>query len=139
MASVGLLRGKPFRIRLGGDVIANSTDAELSIDVETEKIGHKDDGGFPETISSEITGTITVNSIVSTAADASKVLAGAILDAVLAGTSFDWEFGNEVVGDWTVSGSCIPTKASIKAANKGVVTGGWTFLTTGEITKSTNA
>lgn len=131
----GIFNGDLILLDVGGNAIAHSTDATLSVSKDAPETTTKDSGGFKEHLldgnrswEMSISGLVTFDAANNTPED--------LLDTWLNNTAIAMKFTTSNIGDTEYSGSVTLTSWSENAPQNAPVSYECTFTGNGELTKA---
>ena len=137
MAAGTIYRGENLRIKINDDRVYHATSCSLSITSNTEELSSKDIAGT-EISMGNYSGTLTTDVLMADkpATPVDYTDPGELIDLQLNKTLVDWEFTTGVTGDIILSGKAYVTQSDLTAENNQAATGSFTFLVSGDITRS---
>ena len=138
MATIGPVKGHNWRILVDDSGIFAATDCNISIQVSTIGLAHKDQNPGSTGVTSEL----KIPDVISASGSGTAFVYAegsnhkAIIDKMLAGTEVSIEGTTAVVGDYTVSFQSLITGAEITGGEGDIAEISYNFESTGDITSA---
>lgn len=131
---MAIINGTVYLLSAGGSVLADQTEGNISINMETRDITTKDSSGFRELLEGVRSATISVSGLVDD--DGSGGAGGALFTSLNSRTAIALIFGlDTATSDYNYTCNAFCTSLEVSAGTEDNVTYSATFEVTGAITQ----